>query len=189
MAIGNVEDLEIIFKKIHTEIDKLIIEKTLYLQNKLNSIQEYLLKFDDLKFEQKLNYLEKINEVIEYKIKSIEKKENTIKEKIKIVNNKLAKAYLSNKEVLQKFLNHKDEIKKTKHNICIFHNLFIKIKEKINELEKCTEKMKVIKHEFNSGNLKHNEIDNLKTFANYFLNIYKDISCKLDDINLFQLSN
>lgn len=189
MEIGNAEDLEIIFKNIYSELDKIIVEKTIHLQNKLNNIQEYLLRFDDLKFLEKVNYIEKINEVIEYKIKSTENKENFIKEKIQLINTKLAKAYLSNREVLKSFLSHKDQTKQYKEKINSFKKIFVQIKEKIRELEKCRENLKVVKHEFNSKHLNNNEIENLKIFANRFLDIYKNIGIRLDEVNLFQKSN
>jgi len=189
MEIGNVEDLEIIFKKIYTELDNLIIEKTIYLQNQLNNIQEYLLKFDDLKFSEKLNYLDTINEVIEYKIKSVEKKENLIKEKINIINKKLTKAFLCNQIVLESFLNHNEQVGNYKEKFNFFKEVLFKIKGKINELEKCREILKVVKYEFNSKHLRNFDFDNLKIFANSFIDIYKSINVKLNEVDLFQKNN
>jgi hypothetical protein len=189
MEIGNFDDLEKIFKEIFTKLDDLIIEKTMHLQNKLNNIQEYLLKFEDLNFSGKLEYLEKINEVIKYKIKSIERKENYIKGKIDLINKKLIYSYLSNKEVLDKFLIHGEEVKNYKEKMHFFKDSIIKINMKINELENCSKTLKVVKYEFKNNHLKNNDISNLKIFAESFIDIYKNITIKLNEADFYHKSN
>lgn len=175
MEIGNISEIEFIFQKIYNEIEILIIEKSIILQKRLNNIQEYLLNFEELKFSEKLNYLEFINEAIKYKTESIKNKESLIKEKIEIIKLKLTKAFFSNREVFEHYIGHRESIVEHIEMGREYKKTFNQLFEHIKSLDHVAENLKVIKHEMNSKYLNNKDKENLKFFTEKFIGVYKNI--------------
>ena len=161
--------------------DDFFTNKTLFLENKINFIQEVLSKIKILDYEKKIILLNNINLCIDKKIQLIEDKKNSIKEKIKSISKKLSIIYLSQKEIREKYFTLKNvEIIRFSEIFKKNKNILEESKQKLNNLENYCRNLQLIKKKFNHHYLTENNINSLCLFTKSFLELFYlvDLSIK-----------
>lgn len=182
MQTGRIENIEGILYFIHEVYCEFFSNKSFYLQNKVNVIQEFKDKLSVFALEEKKKKLKKINLLIDNKLHYIECKRNIIISKIKVVNQKICKIYLSQQDIEEKYFKYKnEEMEQMKHNLAFIKAILLELKSLLIEINAKAEALVLLKHKFWSSYLNEESIKNLSLFTTNYLEFYN----KVDNISKY----
>lgn len=174
--------METSFYFIFKYYNEFFSEKSFYLLNKMNVLQEIYDKLAFFKMKDKKDALKKINKKINEELEVTQEKKTLIVSKLKDIRFKLTKVYLTQDQFRENYVLFKETIKSEMTTaIKSMKTNIQEIRFNLLNLEEKAKKLILLKSKFNSEYLDDENKNKMILFTKYFSNFFDSVA-KLKDI-------
>jgi len=183
MESGISNNIEGFFYYIFNYYNNFFFDRSFYMLNKMNLLQELYNKIEFFRINEKMVLLKSINFNINKELKNVETKKALIASKISEIKIKLTKVYLTQENFRKDYVLFREKISNEMINIVIcFKNNMIEMNSFLLALENKAKNLLILRHRFNSEYLDEENKNKMVLFTNFFLNFYNSFAKLKDEI-------